>query len=161
MAYDPINQLAVVYAGATSAGSLYDVWTLRLQAAGTANPVPAITSISPGTTTAGSPSFTLTVTGSNFSASSVVRWNGVARPTSYVRSTQLQASIPASDIASAATAQVTVTNPSPGGGSSTSLAFAVTPNNPAPTLTSITPNQRTQGTTVPVTVTGRVVPCVL
>ena len=48
---------------------------------------------------AGGSSFTLAVTGANFVASSVVRWNGVSRPTTYVRSTQLQASISAADIA--------------------------------------------------------------
>jgi hypothetical protein len=125
MAYDPINQLSVLYGGANTVGSLYDVWTLKLQGASTGNPVPSMTSLSPSSATAGGPGFTLTVTGANFVPGSVVRWNGVSRPTTYVRSTQLQAAIPASDISSAGTAQVTVFNPAPGGGTSNTLLFTV------------------------------------
>src|SRR5262249_55208648 len=71
--------------------------------------------------TAGSSSFTLTVTGTNFTTSSVVQWNGASRPTTYAQSTQLRASIPSSDIASAGTAQVTVAD----GGVSNGLPFSI------------------------------------
>src|SRR5512139_2274392 len=80
------------------------------------NPVPAVTSLSPSSATAGSGPFTLTVTGSNFVSGSVVRWNGVDRSTTYVSATQLTASILASDIAVTGTASVTVFSPTPGGG---------------------------------------------
>ena len=63
---------------------------------------------------AGAPAFTLTVTGSGFVSASVVRWNGAARTTTFVIDTQLQASIPASDVAVAGTAQVSVLTPAPG-----------------------------------------------
>jgi uncharacterized protein (TIGR03437 family) len=105
------------------------------------NPVPIVGSLSPSSTVAGSGSFTLTVNGSNFVASSIVQWNGNARPTSFVSSAQLQATIPASDVALAATALVTVLNPAPGGGISNALTVtinAVAPN-PVPTLTSLSP----------------------
>jgi hypothetical protein len=85
---------------------------------GTQNPVPALSSISPTSKTAGGEGFTLTLYGSNFISSSEVRWNGFSRATTYVSSVQLTASILASDIASAGTAQVTVFNPAPGGGTS-------------------------------------------
>lgn len=57
----------------------------------------------------------------------MVRWNGANRTTTFVSSTQLQAAIPASDIATAGTAQVTVFNPPPGGNTSNALTFNVNP----------------------------------
>jgi hypothetical protein len=90
------------------------------------NPTPSLISISPSSASAGSPAFTLAVTGSNFINGSVVRWNGADRPTTFVSATQLTAAIPASDLASAGTVQITVFNPAPGGGASGALAFAIT-----------------------------------
>jgi hypothetical protein len=145
MAYDPVHQLAVLYAGARpGVGSLYDVWTLKLSR-GATNPVPSLTSLSPSSATAASPGFTLTVTGANFLSSSVVRWNGVNRPTTYVRSTQLQASIPASDLASSGTAQVTVFTPTPGGGTSNALTFTIAASNPVPVLSALSPSGAATG----------------
>jgi hypothetical protein len=97
-----------------------------------ANPVPALTSLAPSSAPAGGAAFTLTVSGSNFLPSSVVQWNGAARTTTFVSSTQLTAAIAAGDIATAGTAQVTVVNPAPGGGPSNGLPFAI---NPSFTLT--------------------------
>jgi subtilisin family serine protease len=88
-------------------------------------PAPALTSLSPAAAPVGGAAFTLTVNGSNFLASSVVRWNGADRATTYVSTTQVRAAIPASDLASVGTAAVTVFNPAPGGGSSTPLMFAI------------------------------------
>jgi hypothetical protein len=89
------------------------------------NPLPATTSLSPAAAAAGGTDFVLTVNGSNFNASSVVRWNGVDRITTHVSSTQLSAAIPAADIASAGTASVTVFNPAPGGGTSNAQFFSI------------------------------------
>jgi len=62
-----------------------------------------------------------------FVAGSVVRWNGVDRPTTSNGSVNgLTAQISASDIAAAGTAVVTVFNPGPGGGLSNSLTFTIT-----------------------------------
>jgi subtilisin family serine protease len=88
-------------------------------------PAPTLTSLSPPSATAGGPAFTLTVNGASFNASSVVRWNGSNRTTAFVSATQLTASIAASDIATAGTAQVTVFTPAPGGGTSGALGFLV------------------------------------
>src|SRR6185503_7805265 len=90
-----------------------------------ANPVPGVLSLSPSSVTAGASAFTVTVTGSGFVNASVVRWNGAARATTFVSGTQLQASIPASDLTTAGTAQVSVWTPAPGGGASGDLAFTV------------------------------------
>ena len=110
------------------------------------NPVPTITSISPSSATAGGPAFTLTVNGNNFVTGSSVRWNGGARTTTYVSSTQLNAAISAADILNAGTASVTVFNPAPGGGTSSALIFTINPaSNPAPTIISISPSSATAG----------------
>ena len=89
------------------------------------NPVPVLTSLSPTSATVGGAAFTLTVNGSSFVTGSVVQWNGAARATTYVGSTQLSAAIPSTDLASTGTAQITVLNPTPGGGTSSAVAFVI------------------------------------
>jgi hypothetical protein len=91
------------------------------------SPVPVISSLSPVGAAVGGPAFTLTVNGSGFVASSVVRWNGANRPTTVVSANQLQAAIGAADIAGIGAAQVTVFTPAPGGGLSSGLTFTVSP----------------------------------
>src|SRR5580658_8846030 len=58
------------------------------------NPTPSVISISPNSAAAGGAAFTLTVNGTNFSASSTVNFGG-AVATTFVNSTQLTAAIPA------------------------------------------------------------------
>ncbi len=105
------------------------------------NPVPAIASLNPNQAFAGGPAFTLTITGTGFVAGSRVNWNGEARPTAYISTTQIVAQITAADIANAATANLTVVNPTPGGGPSNALQFnIVPPPNPVPVIGNLTPN---------------------
>jgi hypothetical protein len=89
------------------------------------NPSPAISGLAPGTTVAGGVTFLLTVNGSNFVSGATVRWNGSNRPTSFINSSQLTAHISAADIATAGNASITVFNPTPGGGISSSVAFTI------------------------------------
>ncbi len=89
------------------------------------NPLPTTTGLSPASAPAGGPAFTLTVNGTNFVVGSMVRWNGVNRTTTFVSSAQVAASIPVGDIATAGTAQVTVFNPVPGGGTSNAQTFTI------------------------------------
>lgn len=84
-----------------------------------------ITSLSPSRVIAGGSGITLAVNGSGFVLLSVIRWNGADRTTTFVSSTKLEASISSSDIATVGTAQVTVFNPSPGGGTSTVLNYNI------------------------------------
>jgi len=127
------------------------------------NPVPALTSISPNTAAAGSASFALTVSGSNFlpasdpSGGSQVRWNlgptQTTLPIVTISSSQIQATVDTSLLVNATTqpvsAIVTVYNPpspasggvsgSPGGGGGTSpggLPFSITPAGATPMSTS-------------------------
>lgn len=80
--------------------------------------LPIITSVSPSCFTQGEPGFTLFVSGTNFLADSVVRWNNSDRPTTLTASGQLSVEVSASDTAVAGTAAVTVFNPGANGGSS-------------------------------------------
>src|SRR5262249_34075311 len=107
------------------------------------NPVPNPTSLSPNSAGAGGPQFTLTVNGTNFVPSSVVKWKNTSLTTTFVNSTQITAIVPASDIATAGTAMVKVTNPVPGGGTSSSITFTI--NNPVPTATTLTPSNKLAG----------------
>ena len=91
------------------------------------NPFPVLTTISPASVVAGSGNFILTVQGSNFNTSSSVRFNGMARATTFVSPTQLTALIPASDVAISGSHLVYVVNPTPGGGTSNWLLFTVSP----------------------------------
>src|ERR1700733_9773502 len=87
---------------------------------------PTITAISPSSAVAGGAAFTLTISGTNFVAASMVDFGGSAPATTFVNSKQLTAAIPAASIASTGTPAVTVTNPAPGGGSSNTSTFAIT-----------------------------------
>ena len=111
---------------------------------------PTIASLSASTTSSNttpscSPSgFTLTVNGANFVNGSVVDWNGSPRATTFVSSTQLTAVIPASDIASAGTASVTVAN---SGVSSAAASFTISSSTlSAAVVASISPSGATAGT---------------
>src|SRR2546430_290837 len=106
------------------------------------NRLPTTTSISPSCVTAGSTGFTLTVTGTNFVSTSTVRWGGTSLTTTFVSSTQLTATVPASLIATAGTASITVVNPAPGGGSSNAQTFTISA---APTISSLSPTCTSAG----------------
>lgn len=76
----------------------------------------------PTATVPGGPAFTLTVNGAGFVSGSVVKWNGTALATTFVNSDQLTATVPAEDITSLGKGWITVSNPTPGGGTS-NVAF--------------------------------------
>src|SRR5262249_16577840 len=82
--------------------------------------------LNPSAVAPGGAGFTLTVSGTGFTPSAVVNWNGSPRTTTFISTSKLSASISASDIASAGTALITVTNPGSGGGTSNSLSFQIT-----------------------------------
>ncbi len=89
------------------------------------NPLPTILSVAPNSMTIGSAGFTLTVTGSNFVASSLIEWNGLALPTAFVSATQLTAQISASQLLSTGVVNVSIFTGTPGGGASGTMPFTV------------------------------------
>ena len=116
-----------------------------------ANPVPTVTSINPNSAAAGSAAVGLTITGTNFlltsdpTGGSQVRWNTTTQTTlsaTSITATQILVTVPATMLATAGTATVTVYNapvqPPPnsgcqincngygGGGTSNSATFTIT-----------------------------------
>ena len=89
------------------------------------NPVPSFISMTPNNINAGSSTFSLIVTGANFVNNSIVNWNGSALPTTFINANQLSATVSASLITNAGSANVTVVNPAPGGGLSSINNFVV------------------------------------
>ena len=118
----------VVESGVTSGGATFTI------GAG-----PVIASLSPDAATAGGPAFTLTVNGSGFVSGAVVQWNGSALATNFVSGTKLTAQVPASLIAAAGTAKVTVVE---NGVTSASATFTITAGQ---VITSLSPDSATAG----------------
>ncbi len=117
------------------------------------NPVPSVTSLSPASSSAGAAAQTLTITGTGFVASSAVTFNAASHTATLVSATQLTIPLTAADQATGGTFSVVVTNPAPGGGTSSPVNFAV--NNPAPVVTTISPASAEVGAAAQtLTVTG-------
>ncbi len=118
-----------------------------------ANPVPVLQSFSPSSVLACGPDFPLTIEGAGFvNGASTARWNGSNRPTAFITPALLQVSIPASDLALAGAANITVSNAGPGGGISNTLSFPVS-SPPAGVITSLFPDTIPAGTPNPFTLT--------
>jgi hypothetical protein len=82
---------------------------------GTCRPFPSVTSVFPGSATAGGSQFLLTVNGNDFRRDSAVSWNGSFRATTFIGSHKLVATITAADIEQPGTILVFVFNPPEGG----------------------------------------------
>ena len=107
------------------------------------NPVPLISSLSPASATIGASAPAVTIHGSNFASTSAATYNNVVHTATFLSATQLQIQLTTADLASVGSFPVVVTNPSPGGGPSNSANFLV--NNPAPTISNLSPASATAG----------------
>lgn len=111
-------------------------------------PVPGISSLSPPNVAADSTTFTLTINGKGFAPSSAIEFNGAPRffsngssNTIFLSSNQLTTVVSPSDVLNAGAINVTVFSPAPGGGTSNTVTFVVTPTAlPVPHITSIVPS---------------------
>jgi hypothetical protein len=83
---------------------------------------PSLSSLSPSSTTAGSPGFTITITGSTFASGCSVYWGSSARSSNYISSTKLSFAVTTADVATAGTVFVSV---SCGGKSSNAISFII------------------------------------
>jgi uncharacterized repeat protein (TIGR01451 family) len=101
------------------------------------NPVPSVASVTPATIATGTKGTTLTINGAGFVQGSVVQWNQNSRPTTFVNSGQLKATLSDTDTTTAGNAQVNVVNPTPGGGSS---AITIVVLIGAPQITALVPD---------------------
>lgn len=98
---------------ATGVGCGYSSHATTPQQPGT---TPAIAQLTPPSTAAGSSTFALTVQGTNFNSNAVVNFNGAAMSTTFDSGVEVKATVPASAVAAAGTAKITVTNPGTPGG---------------------------------------------
>ena len=118
------------------------------------NPAPQMNAISPTGVVAGASGVSLVVTGSGFTSSSEVMFDGAARPTTVNSATMLTATLFAGDVAGVAGHTITVWTPAPGGGTSAGRPFAVIAPPAAPVLTSISPLSVVANAPFTLTVTG-------
>jgi len=125
--------ITVTSAGGTSAPVTFSI----------TQPQTVLTSLSPAAASAGGAKFTLTINGTNFPSTTQARWETTWLATTRVSATQLTASVPASLIATAGTASVTVYSSGDGGWAENSIFFTVNP--AAPAITSLTPSSTTAG----------------
>lgn len=160
--FDPDNNLVLLYGmydPNTQDGDYY-YWGVRLSDMGVAappiNPVPDLVSINPATCVQGA---TVGVTcfgfGASFVTNSVVQWDGVAQPTTFVNADTLTFTVTSTLSAVLGPHNVTVFNPTPGGGTSLATIFTVTSiSNPTPSLTSLSPSSTPFNSGTFCTITG-------
>jgi len=142
-----VNVTVVNPSGATSAKAVFTVTSVTY-------PAPTISSIDPTSTTANGLGFNLTVYGSNFVSGATVYFSGTAISTTYVSASQLNASVPQAQVASAGNYPVYVINPAPGGGQSNSATFKVTSPVSLPTISGVSPATFSNGADATITITG-------
>jgi len=92
---------------------------------GPAKATPAVSSLAPSSVTHGSGDFEMRITGSGFAPNASVEFRGHAVATSFISPSQLVVLIPAAEVQFIGEADVTVTNPAPGGGTSLRAAFKI------------------------------------
>ena len=120
--YPTVTGPNVTIAATGSGGTASTANGVLIFTAGTSSP-PTITSLSPVSTTAGGPQFTLTVNGTNYDSTCAVTWNSTGLTTTYVGSTQCTAVVPNTLIATAGSATVTISTTS--GGTSNGSTFTI------------------------------------
>jgi hypothetical protein len=86
---------------------------------------PAVGGLSPSSATAESPDLQVLVKGTGFVPTSTVLWNSLPVATAYLSASQVMALIPAADLASQGSADISVMTPAPGGGTSNTSTFTI------------------------------------
>ncbi|MGH9687433.1 MAG: hypothetical protein ACRD5K_10100 [Candidatus Acidiferrales bacterium] len=88
-------------------------------------PSPTVSSLSPSSAAAGAADLQVLVKGSGYEPNSTVLWNSVPVATAYLNGSAVMALVPAADLATQGTADVSVMTPAPGGGTSGNSTFTV------------------------------------
>ena len=90
-------------------------------------PVPALSNIAPNSSPSRDSTLTITVSGDGFvDGASLVQWDGEDLPTTFESTSELTARISPQRLSTPGDVAITVFNPEPGGGTSTSMTFTVT-----------------------------------
>jgi hypothetical protein len=113
-------------------GGTSDALTLTIHPA---PPVPVIDSLSPDSAVQGGAALTVRLHGAGFTPKTTVRWNAGILATTYVSASRIDASVPAGNLVSVLTAEITAVTPAPGGGTSGIREFEVVPPPPPPLIT--------------------------
>lgn len=126
-------------------GSISDFVTMDIEDAVTfttlgQNQVPYLVSISPSIVIVGANTQTLYVIGQNFIPQSSIWFNGTVRTTTFISDDSLSCVLTQGDQAFFGAYPVYVTNPTPGGGQSSSVNFTVLDDNPAPIVNGVSPS---------------------
>jgi len=90
------------------------------------NARPFVHPLAPPSAAPGSGSLRLSVYGTGFVKGATANWNGSPLATTYSSSHELKAKVQAKLLAEAGTAELTVVNPGPGGGTSNAALFSIT-----------------------------------
>jgi uncharacterized repeat protein (TIGR01451 family) len=109
VSFDPVSNNNQASGSTTVTGSAF-------------SPVPTVTQLVPNMVQAGSGSLVVTL---GFNSASTVSWNGQALPTTLLSTGQLTANVDASLIKQLGWAQISVTTPAPGGGTSAGVPFTI------------------------------------
>jgi hypothetical protein len=106
---------------------VYDNSGLERWSGSALNPAPVISSLSPPHSYIedGGSTLDVTIIGTGFIPESVARVDGISRTTSYINATTIVITLTAGDTNSINTLDITVLNPSPGGGQSSATTFQV------------------------------------
>ncbi|MGE0441650.1 MAG: IPT/TIG domain-containing protein [Gemmatimonadales bacterium] len=101
------------------------------------NPIPVIAAVSPDTIVAETAGATLSIRGTGFVSTSLVRLDDRGRPTTFVSGTELRATLSTADVQEGRSGFIRVLNPAPGGGLTPSYQIAIAYERPS--LDSIPP----------------------
>jgi photosystem II stability/assembly factor-like uncharacterized protein len=140
-----VNELEIQYSSGKIRAATYGrgLWQSDLYTAAPATPT--ITSFTP---TSGPVGTSVTITGTNFTGATAVRFNGTNATYTVNSATQITATVPSG----ATTGVITVVTPA--GSANSATSFTVTVVTPAPTITSFTPASGPVGTSVTITGTN-------
>ena len=108
------------------------------------SPIPEITSITPDNAPRGSGEIKIDIEGSRFITSSIAYLDNQPLSTTFTDNHHIHETITGEMLSMAGTFSVTISNPSPDGGTSNSSNFTV--NNPPPTITAFDPAEAGAGT---------------
>lgn len=89
-------------------GGTSNAATFTIDAVFTGTPDPAISSLSPDNTTAGTNNLTVTIIGSGFTNQSVARWNNQDRPTTFINNQVIEMALSTGDLSASTVGTVTV-----------------------------------------------------
>jgi hypothetical protein len=78
--------------------------------------MPVINALNPDVVGMGAADFTLAVSGAHFAPNALIRWNGVARPTSVADSTAARTQVQAVEVAESGTVEISLVNPASANG---------------------------------------------